>query len=337
MKKNFIYLVAALATSTLAFTSCGSDDEQPAVSPKALQQIDVTASLNGTKHAATRADSLLQSTELVDWTTLGIYAFKSEKLDSVEGYAGYKNIAVKEFKAANNKFALTFDKSIYFPFDQSNVDVYLYAPRSAEPTVDEGTMNMTFTVADDQTKNENYIASDFVYGKATAILSNNKGAVDVELKHALSKIIFKVTTDDGLSLAKLSQIKINEVKRSAKINLANDGYITLLKTKDALTVASVDATSDTEMNALVAQVQKGVAAILPPQDMTSTTVSVTLNGKTATASLSEMGNDEGKLEPGKVYTVKLKVKGDKVSVSVLAITDWVSGGQPTEIEISNFQ
>lgn len=362
MKKNLVYLVAAMATASMAITSCGNDSDQVVSAPKEAKTIDIYAHLNGAQPTApiTRAGTELQATELNDWTSLGVYVFKSGKVAATNDYAGYQNIGIESFEindmAEEEQWKLNPDSSIYFPFDQSAVDVYLYAPRTETPstTIIENKFMMNFLVANNQDTDSAYIASDFIYGMGTAALGeeNGNGAINVGLKHALSKIIFKLEVEKGLSVNGISTLKMSNIQKKCAIALA-DGTVKLATTsgtKGDLIVAKVeevnpyDFDDEAVYNAEVAatyerfanRAQNGLAVILPPQKMTATMnqpqIMITMGDKTAKADLKDLGTLQG----GKVYTVKLKIEGNKVTISVLAITDWVDGGT-TELTMSKFE
>lgn len=368
MKKNLVYLVAAMATASMAITSCGNDNEQVVNNaPAGPQQVGISAYLSGATTGAevrTRAADDLQSTEFADWNTVGIYVYKTGITAPTTDYAGYQNISISD-KTRNDdgeftKWELATEKGIYFPFDQSDVDVYLYSPKQAEPQFQANSMKMAFTVKDDQFADEDYLASDFVCGNATATMNvdetdpeavENRGKVDVELKHALTKIIFMLDVADGVTLGNISKIWMTNIQRSCYVNL-NGGQVILnsSSSKDNLTIAkfvavndedydydsdAVKAANDQVYAALAAKAKAGLAVILPAQKMTVSTnqpqIKITMAGKTATADLKL-----GQLTAGKCYTVKLKVEANQVTVSAVAITDWTDGGT-TELNMSKFE
>lgn len=354
MKKNYFCLLA-LATALLQLSSCSSsDDPNTPDSNTGPAELKITANMQvSVSQAQTRGAYNLQGTTLNDMENIGIYAWKKGQTAPVTSYAGYANNKVASYTGASAPYTLSPTTPIYFPVDNSDIDVYLYAPYNASPTVDDD-MVMNFSIQSDQSTDANYILSDYLFGKATAV---NDGAVlpavnkraDVTMYHALSKIILKIEAPVGVSVAGLSNLMITNVKPDTQIRMANGSAADMTvgsdPTDDHLAEASgtpgdVIVTTGTDFDPTVAK-NNGYAAIIPPQLMTSMGISITVDGKTATASLAS-GLNYGAgptnittFDPSKVYTITLKVSGgEALSIQLVEIKDWVSGnGNGSELTL----
>ena len=347
MKKNLVYLVAAMATASMAITSCGNDSDQVVSAPKEAKTIDLNAYLNNSPRAFTRADSALQSTELQDWTSIGVYVFENGKFAATTDFAGYENYSIKSFEALedNSKFKLTPDSAMFYPFSGSAVDVYLYAPRMNAPVLDRDASGIELKgdVKLDQSADSSYVASDLIFGKYVgASAAANKGVADVSLKHKLSKIIVKVTASKGLTLSGVSKIELNGLAANYALDFET-GTVTSETGKSYrknFIVASVNPGDTIALKEFNAILDKGVAAIVPPQRTNNAEIVVTMNGKTCKASLAEMGETVNEntetLESGKAYVINVLVKADAIVVNAVAVTDWVDGGKYS-VTMSEFE
>jgi len=340
--KAIKFNLLAVAILAVSFAACNNNDEvQSAPDTTQPAELKIQASMKDMS-VSTRAAHNLQSTSLT-YTNLGIYVWKSGQTAAAGGYTGYSNIAVTEGADidGSTEKSLTHS-SLYFPTDHSDVDVYLYSPRVESPTLAEGTMKMTFTVQDDQSTDDNYVQSDFIYGKATA--THDNPTAHVTMYHALSKVLLKVVPSAGLTSTGLTEIKLTGVQKQATINMpkaasaaapwltwslagAEDASTKNVNTSATASTGDVivsNSTNDTsiETNA----VNNGVAAIIPPQESTDMKVSVTIGEITKTASLNALTT----FDAGKAYTIKLKVSGAGLTVQLVEIKDWISAGEPTE-------
>ena len=346
MKRKSIYLFAALATATFSLSSCSNDDSAESVNSPA--ELKITAEMYPAIEVNTRAAYNLQSTSIYnnDYTKIGMYVWKTgatAATTSAPVYSGYQNIQMTTGTQAtppDTYFTITkTGTSFFFPVDNSNVDVYLYAPYNST-AADADMMTPYFTVADDQSTDANYLASDFIYGKATAYYSTDKTA-NVTMYHALSKIILKVVPVSGVTFSSLTNLKLTGVNRTTKIRMDNAPSTSMtvgtnstdhVDVATAATSTDVIVTDASTFNATTAA-SDGVAAIIPPQPLTSLGISCTIDGKTATAVLTGLTYNDGtnpnaeisSFAPGKVYTITLSVKTGSLVVKLIAIQDWDSG------------
>ncbi len=348
MKRNSIFLFAVMAATAISMSSCSSEempDTNQQVSPAELR---ITAIMAPTLEVSTRATHNLQGTSIYnnDFTKIGMYVWKTgetEATTSAPVYSGYQNVQMSAGTPDASATYYTITKSgtsFYFPVDNSAVDVYLYAPWN-NTAAGANMVSPSFTVQDDQSTDDNYVASDFIYGKATASYTGtNAKTAEVTMYHALSKIIFKVVPASGVTFSSFTELKLTGVNRTTQVRMANAPSSSMTvgnNTTDHVAIATAASSTDvivTNYSNFVAPdaANDGVAAIIPPQSLTSLGVSCTIDGKTATANLSGLQYDNSgtpttisDFQPGKVYTITLNVKTGALDVRLIAIHDWDSG------------
>ena len=371
MKKNRINLIATLATAVFSLSSCIYDDEVATASSTPFnsdEEVQITATMQGINAGNTRAAYNLQSDNLDSWLNAGIYIFKTNATKAVAaatgvtGYAGYNNIQVTTTNPATvsdppatTNITLSADPTkFYFPVDNTDVDAYVYAPYAAGNTADDIVKTMPVTVASDQTEDADYIASDFIYGKATASYIGNKTA-SVTMYHAMTKMTFKIVdAANGTNAAGITEIKLTNVFKSATVDMSapvvaspsgTDPYLnngsnvnvttTTSDTRGDVIVAQLNSTTHTT-NFYTAATSNGVSAIIPPHDAaalqnsgaTPVQVSVTIDGKTKTVDIyksSGDANDLTDLLPGFEYVFTLNIKATGIIIVAVAIKPWLSG------------
>ena len=334
MEKKYLILIAALATAMTTFTSCINDDLDAGANAPA--ELKIAASLKA-QDAPTRAAYDLQGDELDDFTNIGIYAWytgNTAAKTTAPAYAGYENIKVSaatpDGTSGNYPYTLTptipaTSNKMFFPTDNADVDVYLYAPYIASPT--QTNMVMDFAVQTNQDEKADYIASDFLWGKATAPYATTKKA-SVTMAHALTKIIFKVVPATGIDVSGMTNITLKTVNTATTVNLGT-GATSAATTSGNITVWT--STAGTNTVSLADTQTNGVACIIPSQAITASTtqISVAISGTTKDVYLPAVT-----LDPAKVYTYNLKIYGADLGLELAAITDWVSAGAATDVEIT---
>ena len=351
MKSNRFWLLATMAAVVISIPSCSSDDEsaENRTSPAELKiSASIAPSLEIT--SATRAAYNLQSTTPANFSDIGIYVWYSgytAAKTAAPAYAGYVNDKVASYVddsgTGSGPYTLTptTNATMYFPVDNADVDVYLYAPYNSSPT--QTAMCMEHTVAADQSLTAGYLASDFIYGKATADYDDATypKLARVTMHHAMSKIIF-IVSENGVSSTNMTDISIKNVYTKTTINMPvavganltcgagsttyNVDQASVLGNITVWGTAGSDAVSvgDAKTN--------GVAAIVPPQTTESSAkVSITVDGKTATANFNGIT-----LNPGCVYTYTLTLTGQTLAIKLISITDWVSGGTAGTLDFNNW-
>ena len=113
----------------------------------------------------------------------------------------------------------TPENSIYWKNANTAADFYAYYPYSASPNISAH----PFSVQADQSDEDDFWASDFLWGKATNI-SPTPNAVSIQTNHSLSRIILDVKAGEGFTAESWADaeksVKICDVKTSATIDLS---------------------------------------------------------------------------------------------------------------------
>jgi hypothetical protein len=274
----------------------------------------------------------------MDFTKVGVYAFEQGCVAPSQDWTGYQNFTVKEFTGNEDgeSFTLTTDSAMFFPLDQEKkIDVYLYAPYTSKPDLDtsDDKMEMTVTVNENQSTNDGYLASDFLYGKKTAAY-NKEGKVNVSLKHAHAKILIKVVPTTGFYVGKVTEISMLGVSGKTVVDLATGNCTTSTDRDDRqdILVGKPASTTDEDVAAFVKKINdEGVACVIPAQKgLSATKFKIVMDGKTATASLKDVV-----FESGYQYNYTLTVVGSQIH-AVCTITPWTDGGTKN-IDLSGWE
>ena len=127
-----------------------------------------------------------------------------------------------------NNLSLTYDGSAWTPehkvyWGSGKSDVYAYYPYSPDVT---DVNSQSFSVSQDQstkrTENElgGYEASDFLWAKAAGVAQSG-GAVNLSMKHILSKIIVRVVAGEDYigSLPEDASVLLHSTVASARVDL----------------------------------------------------------------------------------------------------------------------
>ena len=111
------------------------------------------------------------------------------------------------------------DEPIYWKDKNTSADFYAYYPYSETVNIEA----QPFAVQTDQSNEDNFWASDFLWGKSTKVAPTSC-AVAIQTGHALSRIIVEVKPGNGFTTeawaAATKSVKICSVKTDATINLA---------------------------------------------------------------------------------------------------------------------
>lgn len=350
--KRLIFVT--LATAAIGLVSCGSD-EASTQNVTTQEEIQLLVSMEGTNKHITRASHNLQIDLQADYASLGIFAYKTGET-SIQNNYGYENRTVTGAtdNGTNKKLELT--PVMTFPLSGGgDVDVYVYAPYKNTYT---DVTSMGFTVQDNQASDANYIASDFVYGKATAVYNGDKTAA-VTMHHALTKLTFKIDdVGNGTNAAGISAINLLNIYKSATIDMSaalnssapwlTAGLNVTTNTQEAAgNIIISNLTTDPDLYDHVRPrkvgdeetIGNGVSVIIPAQNVLTTEgspkVSVTIDGITKDAYLGSEG-DEGlsELIPGYEYVYTLNIKSQNVIVVAVSISPWVQDTQSRDLDFT---
>ena len=178
----------------------------------------------------------------------------------------------------------------YYPAGSQNIDIVAYYPATA------GT---TFTVADDQTADASYKASDLMFASVTN-QAKQAEAVNLAFTHKMAKLNVNVTAGQGVS--SITSVSLLNVKPTVSFDQATG----------AVGAASGEATT-------IAISNQG-AAVIPAQTIDGGLLSIVTDQGTATYSVSNKA-----FAAGNLYTMNITVNLRAVGTTT-DITGWISEG-----------
>lgn len=216
MKKYFI-----LAAAALALGACSNDEGSNVAN-------DGTINLTTEMRGGTRAlDQDIQATQIANGKSVLVEFTTTATPDQNEGSdAGkWNSQTAKAVYVANGSGNLSTTTPVKWPStDHSGtVSIFAWAPNTKITTVP--TAGTTFSVEADQSTDDNYIASDYLYGTAAAFsYAAIATPVLVKFDHMLAKINVNLfTTVDGLDLSG-AKVVFKNSKPTGEIS-ATDGTI----------------------------------------------------------------------------------------------------------------
>ncbi len=181
----------------------------------------------------------------------------------------------------------------YYPAGAQNIDIVAYYPATA------GT---DFTVATDQTGDDDYKASDLMFASVTN-QAKQAAAVELAFTHKMAKLCVNITAGTGVT--SITSVSILNVKPTVSFNQATG----------AVGEASGAATA--------IAVSNNGAAVIPAQTIDGGLLSIVTDKGTATYSVTNKS-----FEAGKVYTMNITVNLRSVGTTT-AITGWTGEGTVT--------
>ena len=182
------------------------------------------------------------------------------------------------------------DPAPYYPAGSQKIDIVAYYPASA------GT---SFTVASDQTDDDDYKASDLMFASVTN-QAKQAEAVNLAFSHKMAKLNVNITPGQGVT--SINSLSVLNVKPTVSFDQATG----------EVGAASGDATSITMSN--------NGAAIIPAQTINGGLLSIVTDKGTATYTVTDKV-----FEAGKLYTINITVNLRAVGTTT-EISGWTSEG-----------
>lgn len=336
MKKNRLFLIAALATATFTLLSCINDEYNPEVVRLAVNSLGSSVT--------TRADGATDVTQL-------------QNTQFISGERIYVETYLTGTATAHNSGVFTTTSTVaalggielngpatplYYP-PSTNIDILAYYPSDASAAAYQVTSSLaSFTVKTDQTALPDYRISDLMYAaKETNLDKSSRHGLTFH--HALSQVIVTIepATSGGLTASdvntNVTAVKINNTKTTAALS---HGTAAGLKT-GVITMGALSNVADISIKGTVAN----NVGIVIPQSVTGTDdgsgdpnlplITVTYTDPTTGAHDYSYMIGSGTtvtFEAGKTYTFNLKLKLSGIELNSIEITDWQNGtGSPTNV------
>lgn len=194
--------------------------------------------------------------------TLGIYITKWEDGNtpaSLLPTANYKDNAGFRLVGLPNEWVSA--NTVYYPSDDSKIDLYAYYPYRT-PALTDGTV-LNLAVAADQSSYRDYTFSDFMSARTNGVKRSAK-KVQLTFSHKLSQMVFQLKPGAGFSANELlaARVKIVNAVTDAVYDLSKDSVSAGSTRKDILPYNSWTLSGDS---------LNGVMAIVVPQEINQAT------------------------------------------------------------------
>lgn len=306
MKRFYIYLGIIVNFSLLSLTSC---EERKDLLGYLNSDNEIIISTRLHDLTDTRATQQVQNTQLASGNKVGVFVQVQE--DKGSPYLLYPN---RMLSADGKGYLDPGDNRLYYP-SLGEISIYAYAPYHTNWINFD---SQQFAVASDQTNDENYIASDLIYGTPSAnpVIKGSTPVV-LLLEHRLAKIILNLkksahTALDGAKVI-LHGSKLNTVFNMQNGKIADaEGEVTAIK------MACFDSEIDNEP-----VVDYGCAAVIIPQTLEegTTLFEIILSDKTI---LYYDLPERLTFESGKQYTYTVRVNSSDLTLvgEDVEIEDW---------------
>ena len=306
MKTKAFMAMAALA---LVAAACNNDDE---ITDNWNGEIRLSSGLT-VQQTGTRAATDIQSTQFASGEKIDV--FISEDVTTGTATTTYAQPLVYTAGESGTMTAPTGNQP-YFPTSGNGVNIYAYYPSNKVGT-DITKTDVTFSVAEDQSGETNYKASDLMYGKpATNPVARTSSATTLTFKHLLSKVTIKLVQGAGSPALTDAVVKLKSVYPSTTLN-ASTG--TISGTSGNTTDITVKANTTTGLDN---------SAVVVPQTLATSFIEVTLaNGGVLTSKDLKDGSSNPissvVLASGYEYTYTITVNLTSLDVTS-TITPWTS-------------
>lgn len=303
MKTKYLYIVSAL---TLGLVGCSQEFQNDEI------LLNGPMSFNIVSPNATRvADGVFETND-----KLGLYVTDYADAATPAPLQISGNRANNEVMTYNGTSWAT-NRPIYW--GESKSDVYAYYPYMDIVDVDE----QPFSVATDQSVENAYEDSDFLWAKAAGVAQTG-GAVSLQMKHQMSRLVVKIMAGEDYvgSLPADATVHLHSTVTDARISLANGSAV-----KDPYGGAhsikmrnlGIQTTADGE--AVVYE------AIVVPQMLETSVPLLEINSK----SVSYLLEDSFNFKPGVsyTYTAVLNTSTTAIKIDIGCTTDdWnnIGGG-----------
>lgn len=301
MKAKFMIMIAA-AAMTLA--ACSNDDE----SDNWAGEIRLSSGLT-VQQTGTRAATGIQSTQFASGEKIDVFISENTTRTATTTYAQ----PLVYTAGGSGTMNPPTGNQPYFPTSGNGVNIYAYYP--SEKVTDITATNVSFSVAEDQSGETNYKASDLMYGKpANNPVARTSSDIALTFKHLLSKVTITLESGAGSPGLDGAVVKLKAVKPSTTLNPSTG----------AISEAGGDAKNITVMTASGTALSG--SAVVVPQTLETSFIEVTLaNGGVLTSKDLKDGSSNTisnvELTGGNEYTYTITVNLTELKVTS-TIAEW---------------
>ncbi|MDR2912356.1 MAG: fimbrillin family protein [Alistipes sp.] len=308
--KNIFATAAMCAAITLASCNSGGDANVTPETPDAQQPVSFTATVgNVDASPATRASGDTWATN----DKIGVFMVGNGGTSVVDGVTNRELTTT----AGDGAFATAEGSEIYYPTDGSKVDFIAYYPYDAAKSA----LDLPYSVTlGDQT---NQAVFDLLWAKSdnsgAGYSKTSEGAVALNFKHVLSKLVMNVKAGDGVGESELDghmTVTIKETHSGVRFNFGSGAFLQQLLPTDI--TAHFVGTSNGENNSTIYNYD----AIVAPFNYTFSAVTVEFELTSGEKFVWAPGAIE--FVSGKQHTYNVTLNRTGVSATG-SITDWVAG------------
>ena len=209
----------------------------------------------------------------------------------------------------------TTERAVYWGEGKS--DVYAYYPHMEIEDVDE----QPFSVATDQSADNAYESSDFLWAKAEGVAQED-GAVSLQMKHAMSRLVVKIMAGEDYvgSLPADATVHLHSTVTDARISLANGSVLKYAHGgTHSIKMRNLGVRSFAEGDAVVYE------AVVVPQMLETSVPLLEINSKSVSYLLEDMFN----FKPGVSYTYTAVLNTSTTAIRIdigCSTDDWNNMG-----------
>lgn len=191
------------------------------------------------------------------------------------------------------------------------------------------TLPATWSVQSNQSQDEEYQKSDFLYASPTAIAYN--GSKSLKFYHQTAKVIINLRfAETGNDASSIQSVSINNVTLggnfSAPVSDSNYGLKVTSTTNASITPKQL-ATANTNVNfgnSIITNAIASYEALVIPQTVAATTNFISITLKNGTTYYYKAVDGHNQLQAGKAHAYNITVKKTGLEVTA-GITGWTGG------------
>lgn len=300
-------------TVAVSMASCSSKDDVSLGSSN--EPIKISASISGMKTRSEGNANDLQNTDFVDGEQIKVYLLLQKDYSCLqglpsEGYLTYTKGASGWTSNATGQ--------IFWPNDDGLFFVGFYPSTAGAPFTEA--VQPTFSVQEDQTKDEDYKKSDLM--SAESLHYDHPSPVNLQFKHMLSKITVKVDAngvyDEELFNSKVYMIRLQNICREATINFPRWSQCSATSSGASQNQDVYIWYDGTTYNT------DGVSCIIPPQTVSAGTDFIFISYDDMAEYNYQIPSGNQKFEAGNEYIYTIKLNQSSIESVSTEVKPWTT-------------
>ena len=292
--------IVFLSLGMMTLAACSQEESTKNIATGDSRKMLLTSTIGATTRSTNQN---LQASQLVNGNTIGVYVTDEAN-----------EVLCDNIKAiADGDGGFTYTRDLFWPLE-GKANVYAYGPYQESFTKKLGE-SATFTVAEDQTTDDGYLASDLIFGLPVSDnpLEQTTNAVPIAFNHMLVKVNIYVTNKTQTSLEGAT-VFLKDIANTVTVN-TKTGYLGASSGMGTIKAATFSANANSYK----------CSAIIAPQMMTygSKVAYVILkDGSILEATL----HTDMELKSGNTYnfSINVIVGGMDITITASSLSDWDS-------------